>query len=80
MAAWSGTQNEGYGFDWSESGSGTQKNLSGNLTAISPTIIGNYALALDTNGNQKTYVYTIKYGSKIDSLQAAGLYQSLTSF
>ncbi len=71
MAAWSGTLNKGYGFDWSESGSGNTKSLVGNLTAINSTSIANYGLSPDVNGNLKTYTYTIKYGSKIDNIQAA---------
>ncbi len=71
MAAWNAGPANGYGFDWSESGSGITKNFDSTLTAIVPTTIGTYTLSPDTNGNQKTYIYTIKYGSKIDSIQAA---------
>lgn len=71
MAAWNAGPAKGYGFDWSETGSGITKPLTGTLTAIAPTTIGTYSISPDTNGNQKTYIYTIKYGSKIDSLQAA---------
>lgn len=80
MAAWNGTLNKGYGFDWSESGSGNTKSLGGNLTAINSTSLANYSLAPDTNGSLKTYIYTIKHGAKIDNIQAAGIYQSSSNF
>lgn len=76
MPGWDGTK--GYGFDWTESGSGGVRNLAGTLTAVSPTTLATYALSPDTNGSQKTYIYTIKYGAKIDPVQTAGFYQALS--
>ncbi|MDP2104184.1 MAG: Ig-like domain-containing protein, partial [Candidatus Gracilibacteria bacterium] len=79
IQAWNAGQDKGFGFDWTETGIGT-KAYNGFLTAIAPTQIATYALAPEANGNQKTYTYTVKYGAKIDALQAAGVYQALPDF
>lgn len=39
-----------------------------------------YPVAIDPNGNRKTYIYRVKYGAKITAIQAAGNYNGLNDF
>jgi len=82
IAAWSGTTANGFGFDYTTSGSATSKSYSGSLTKIAPTVLDTIATGsyLGGNGNLRTYTYTIKYVAKINALQAAGVYNGNTNF
>lgn len=76
IGAWNGTT--GYGMDYAATGSGTSKAYDGILTALSGSVLENFATGshVGGNGNLRTFIYTVKYGAKIDALQAAGIYVS----
>lgn len=76
IGAWNGTV--GYGMDYAASGSGTAKAYSGTLGSISGSSLENFATGSHAggNGNLRTFTYTIKYGGRINTLQAAGAYSS----
>lgn len=78
IGAWNGTT--GYGMDFAATGSGTVKSYSGTLTGVSGATLENFATGsyIGGNGNLHTFTYTVKYGGKIDTLQAAGVYNSHT--
>lgn len=70
----------GFGFDYSESGSGNTVSYSGAIASVNAVNLANYTIAIDPNGNQKTYTYRIKYGAKISALQAAGIYSGTNKY
>lgn len=78
IGAWNGTT--GYGMDYAATGSGTVKSYSGTLAGISGTTLENFATGsyIGGNGNLHTFTYTVKYGGKINAIQAAGVYNSNT--
>lgn len=80
LAAWSGALSNGFGFTSTPSGSAT---TSVAFSPVSPTTLQTVAIGtgyLTGNGNLKTYTYTIQYGAKINSLQAAGVYDAGTNY
>ena len=80
LPSWSGATQDGFGFDYSESGSGNSVPLSGTLHPITPTVIAAYATGnIDVNGLPKTFIYTVRYGAKTSGSQAVGQYDANTS-
>lgn len=70
----------GYGFDYAESGSGNTTSYSGTIQPVNNLNIATYPVAIDPNGNRKTYIYRVKYGAKITAVQAAGNYSGMNDF
>jgi hypothetical protein len=78
LGSWDGSS--GFGYDRSESGSGSTVNYSGTPSVIPNGVIASRATGTDANGNMRTYVYRIKYLANPPVLQGAGLYTADTRF